>query len=97
MTDILIKRDGVVFDKASSTFHCSEKAVRFDTEYKVINTVTKNFMVFKFKHSTGPEFDPNTKWIYKSENEEYSLWIANDAEITKLSAGLYLQHKLHNS
>jgi aryl-phospho-beta-D-glucosidase BglC (GH1 family) len=93
MTDIFIKRDGVVFDKATSTFHCSEKAVRFDTEYKVINTDTKNFMVFKFKHSTGPEFDPNTKWIYKNESGEYTLSIANDAEITQLRADIYLAHK----
>ena len=96
MTNILIKRDGVVFDKATSTFHCSEKKVRFDTEYKVINTDTKNFMVFKFTHSTGPEFDPNTKWIYKNDNGEYSLCIANDAEVTRLQAYLYLQHKLNN-
>jgi len=93
MTDIIISRDKIDYNKETKTFYGSERNVKFDTSYKLINGLTGKRMVFNFKHSTGPEFDPKTQWVYKSE-EGYTLSIGNDAEITKILAQNYLKGKL---
>ena len=70
----------------------SEKDVRFGTEYEVVSP-TGNKKVFKFTHSTGPEFDVNTKWMYKSD-DGLQLAICNDANMVKKAAHDYLKGKL---
>lgn len=72
----------------------SEKAVPFATEYNV-RSPKGGEKEFKFSHSTGPEFDPNTKWIYKSE-DGLQLAVCNDAQMVKAAAAAYLKAKTRN-
>ena len=83
------------FNTAENAFYGSEKDIPFATQYKIINLQTKKFEVFEFMHSTGPEFDPETQWIYKSIEKigGIRLIICNDLKITKLNAAAYLEHK----
>lgn len=91
MTTITLQNGKYSFK--DNTFVMSEKDVKFDTTYKVVNPATNKFMVFEFKNSTGPEFDSNTKWIYKSDSG-LTLEVCNDANMVKQAANAYLQHKL---
>ena len=70
----------------------SERDVRFATEYNVISPKGGN-KVFKFTHSTGPEFDKNTKWIYQNENG-IQLAVCNDPILVKKAVQEYLTDKL---
>lgn len=70
----------------------SEKKVPFDTEYDVISP-QNNIKRFIFTHSTGPEFDPKTEWIYKSE-DGIVLAVCNDPYMVKIAAENYLKSKL---
>lgn len=70
----------------------SEKDVKFGTEYNIISPKGGS-KVFQFTHSTGPEFDVNTKWIYKSE-DGIQLAVCNDANMVKKAAENYLKAKL---
>jgi hypothetical protein len=70
----------------------SEKDVRFGTEYEVVSP-TGNKKTFTFTHSTGPEFAPETKWMYKSE-DGLQLAVCNDAKMVKIAAENYLNAKL---
>ena len=83
------------FDKEANTFFGSERNIKFATEYEVKNTISGKSEKFEFTHSTGPEFDSATQWVYKSESG-ILLIIGNDAEITKLNAEAYLKHKTEN-
>jgi len=76
----------------NDTITISEKDTRFGTEYLVISP-KGNGKVFKFSHSTGPEFDKNTKWIYTSE-DNIQLAVCNDANMVKHAAKEYLSAKL---
>ena len=70
----------------------SEKEVPFGTEYNVISPKGGQ-KVFKFTHSTGPEFDVHTKWIYESD-DKLQLAVCNDAKMVKAAAENYLRGKL---
>ena len=78
------------FEKGVITI--SEKSVPFGTEYNVISP-TGGQKVFKFTHSTGPEFDVHTKWIYESD-DKLQLAVCNDAKMVKVAAENYLRGKL---
>ena len=69
----------------------SEKEVPFGAEYNVISPKGGQ-KVFKFTHSTGPEFDVNTKWIYESD-DKLQLAVCNDAKMVKVAAENYLKGK----
>lgn len=86
------KTNSITYSKTTDTFRGSEKDIKFDTEYEVKNIETGNSERFKFTHSTGPEFDPKTEWVYKSESGR-QLIIGNDTETTKLNAANYLKAK----
>jgi len=90
-----ISTGNLTYSTSTKTFYGSEKDIRFDTEYEVTSSETGNSRTFKFKRSTGPEFDPNTKWIYESECG-LSLIISNDKEITERNAANYLAAKLRH-
>ena len=75
-----------------NTFTGSEKDILFATSYEVTNPKTDKTVVFEFTHSTGPEFDPNTSWVYKSKCGIY-LIIENEAKITARNAENYLKAK----
>jgi len=55
------------YNKETKTFTMSERDVKFDTTYELFNEKTRGTMKFEFSHSTGAEFDKNTKWIYKAD------------------------------
>ena len=93
MTIININTIPYKYDDLASTIHISERNVPFDTGYEVFNSKTGNRVQFKFTHSTGPEFDPNTKWVYESDNG-IKLMVHNDKAITELNAQTYLAGKL---
>ena len=74
------KKKLLSYDKDDNTFYGSEKDIPFDTSYKVVNIDTNQSRLFEFTHSTGPEFDPKTQWIYKNSDSNIRLIISNDAE-----------------
>lgn len=92
MTTIYLSSVGWSYDKSTKTITVSERDVSFATTYKVISHRTGAEKVFEFDHSTGPEFDPNTKWIYKSA-DGLTLAVANDATMTAAAAEQYLEAK----
>ena len=94
MTEIVFNKEKHKFSKENNLFTISEKDVTFDTKYSMKNPKTGNSKLFEFKESTGCEFDPNTKWIYKSE-DGITLEVCNDPAITKLREKSYLNHKLN--
>jgi hypothetical protein len=81
----------LTYDKSTQTFSGSEKYIPFATSYN-LRSPKGGSKIFNFENSTGPEFDPNTKWIYKS-NDGYTLEICNDAAITQRNADAYLKGK----
>lgn len=92
MTIIALTPGNYRYDHISQTIHMSEKGIPFDTEYLVLNPITQNQKQFKFSHSTGPEFQPSTRWVYKND-DGLTLEIHNDVEITKKAAQAYLEAK----
>lgn len=80
-------------DPVTKVISVSEKHVPFATTYNVISTTRVN-KVFELSHSTGSEFDPNTKWVYK--NGELVLEVCNDKKMTAIAAENYLKAKLRN-
>lgn len=97
MTTITL--DTVPYTYSNGVFNFSEKDVPFATQYKVVNPATGGSMIFEFKESTGPEFDPQTQWIYKNylgngETGDLTLIVSNDPIITNRNANNYLTSKL---
>ena len=91
---VIINTNLLSYNSETKTFSGSEKEIPFDTTYTVKNEKTGIQKDFEFSHSTGPEFHPDTKWIYK--NEELTLEICNDAKITQTRATNYLNAKMRN-
>ena len=79
------------YNKETKIISISEKHVPFGTSYEVVGK--SGTQKFHFSHSTGPEFDPKTRWVYTSEHG-VTLEVCNDAEITKQLAQNYLIGKL---
>ena len=83
-----------------SKIHTSESQLPFDTEYIITSPKTGVEKTFKFSHTTGPEFDPNTQWVYYAGSSEsgdlFTLIVHNEKEITKNRAQAYLLAKLGN-
>jgi len=75
-------------------FHMSEKDVKFASTYEMVNPKTNKSMVFEFTHSTGPEFDPKTVYVYKNKEAMVSIFVHNDPKITGQRAKAYLAAKL---
>jgi hypothetical protein len=82
----------VRFSVETGIIKVSEKDVQFDTQYEVVSAKTGNSMVFNFSHSTGPEFDPTTEWVYTSQ-EGIEFRVCNDAHITAQNARAYVKAK----
>lgn len=91
---IKISTELLKYNKETNTFVGSEKDIRFATQYNVFNPKTGISRMFDLVNSTGPEFDPNTKWVYKSK-EDVVLEICNDKEITARNAEMYLKAKMN--
>lgn len=83
------------YDIPNKVFTLSEKDVPFDTSYQLLNPKTNGTCRFEFSHSTGPEFDPSTKWVYESnETDGITLEICNDPVMVEVAAEKYLKAKL---
>lgn len=95
MVNITLSNIDCSYDKETSTILISERDVPFATTYNVISPKTGVGKLFEFSHSTGPEFDPNTSWIYYSE-DGITLSVSNDAKMVKIAAENYLSAKLRN-
>ena len=93
MVKITLSEINWSFNKETSTILISEKEVPFATTYNVISPTTGAGKVFEFSYSTGPEFDPKTNWVYKSD-DGVVLSVSNDDEMTKRAAQNYLKAKL---
>lgn len=83
-----------VLNKETKTIMLSERDVRFGTEYK-LQSPSGVEKTFTLSHSTGPEFSPTTRWVYKSE-DGLVLEVCNDAVMTELASESYLKAKLRN-
>lgn len=83
-----------LFTKENMTLHVSEKDIKFATTYQLRNPKTNQAKVFNFVKSTGAEFDPNTVWIYKTEDNSLTLKVYNERVTTVINAGNYLKAKL---
>ena len=86
-----IQKNKVNYLKEKNTFIVSGKGVQFGTEHSILNEKTGVSKTFKFSHSTGSEWDPNTVWVYKSE-EGLVLHVTND-DVTPEQARNYLKAK----
>jgi len=100
---------GMHYDPKSRTSHVSEHLIRFATAYRVLNPKTGDYMDFNLSHSTGPEFDENTEWVYTHNTqgnakgnvkplhtECYFLRIKNDSDLTEKRKRNYLDFKMNN-
>lgn len=86
----------MTYSKETKTITVSEKHMQgFAVKYELYNLITSTEKQFILSYSTGQEFDPNTKWIHKS-NDGFTLEVCNDKAMTKLSAKSYLKHKMQN-
>jgi len=83
----------LTFDKVSKTFYGCDKNFQFATTYTIVNPKTGGRKKFDLVKQTGPEFDPNTKYIYKSE-DDYTFEVSQNEQLTKERADSYLKHKL---
>ena len=98
---------GMHYDPKSRTSHVSEHLIRFATAYRVLNPKTGDYRNFNLSHSTGPEFDENTEWVYTHNTqgnakgnaqplhtECYFLRIKNEPRITEIKKEMYLKAKM---
>ena len=82
------------YNQEAKQFNVSEMAVKFSTNYMIKNHKTGVSKQFNFVESTGPEFDPTTKWVYKSDCG-LTLMVHNDAAMTEINKRNYAAAK-HN-
>jgi len=92
---IQVNLNNIPFSYENGIITISEKNVQFGTEYNVISPKGGN-KVFKFTHSTGPEFDKDTKWMYESD-DKLKLAVCNDPVMVKVAAAKYLKGKSQGS
>lgn len=93
MFTINLKNHPYQYDRSRKTFVVSENGIPFGTQYEIINPETGGSRKFDLSHSTGPEFDPKTRWVYKSE-DGLQLEVCNDEQMTQIAAQNYLNAKL---
>jgi hypothetical protein len=93
MTTITFDAKKHTYNKETKVFRVSERDVKFDTTYSILNPRTNKEMKFEFTHSTGPEFDPETRWVYKGA-EGITLEVCNDARMAQQAEQMYLDAKL---
>lgn len=93
MFTINLGKISYAYEAERKCFVISEKDVPFATSYVVKNPQTGVEKTFNFTHSTGGEFDPKTRWVYKTE-DNLLLEVCNDATMAKEAAQNYLKAKL---
>ena len=95
MLRIDLKKIPWSFNEVTNSIIVSERDVKFTTEYLVISPRTGNGKTFSFSHSTGPEFDVSTRWVYKSDIGTI-LEVCNDTKMVAEASKNYLNAKLRN-
>jgi len=80
------------YNKDTKTFKVKGGDVQFAMDYELVNLKTGKGMVFTLSHSTGSEWDPTTKWIYKSADKKFTLEVGNE-EVTPAHAEAYAKSK----
>lgn len=90
--DIILTPSNTNYDAKTGTFVMSEVGIQFSMNYKLINPKTGDSREFELSHSTGSEWDPETVWVYKSD-DGYTLIITQDTHLTKERSASYLKHK----
>ena len=92
MIQIEFNKETCIYIESLKLISVSEKNVKFGASYRLWNPLTNFGKVFNFSHSTGPEFNPDTKFIYKSE-DGFTLEVQNDKELTTKRSQMYLESK----
>jgi len=92
---INIQKDQISYNATTKTFSVSGKRVKFGTKYTLVNDLTGNTMDFYLSHSTGSEWEPETKWVYHS-GKGYILEVGND-DVTPQTVTEYLRGKNINN
>jgi hypothetical protein len=93
MTNLEFNADTFSYMGSIKLFTVSELDIpKFDTSYRLWNPITKHGKVFEFTHSTGGEFEPDTKFVYESE-DGIKLEVVNDPERTQDRKNLYVNTK----
>lgn len=72
-------------------FSIPGSGIPFDTEFELVGE--KSSRLFMFSHSTGSEWDPKTKWIYKTDDSEFELHLGNE-DVTPQHQRDYLMAKM---
>jgi hypothetical protein len=93
MFTIELNKHSYIYNESKKTFVMSERGIPFGTSYVIRNPKTGGSRKFEFTHSTGSEFDPKTRWVYKSE-DGIQLEVCNNEQMTKIAAQNYLNAKL---
>lgn len=93
MVTVDLNKVKFMYDGSIKTIMVSERDVRFASTYEVLSSRTGNKKVFDFTHSTGPEFDKNTRWVYKSD-DGMLLEVCNDEKMVEVAAKNYFDAKL---
>jgi len=94
MARISIQLSKVKYDSSTKTFSVKGSGITFGTVHELHNTRTNESKQFNLSHSTGSEWDKNTKWIYESV-DGFILEVGND-DVTKTQQYNYLNAKLRN-
>jgi hypothetical protein len=89
----IVKLSDKKYSVSQGIIRVSEREIPFDTVYEVISSKTDVQKRFRFERSTGPEFDPKTEWVYRSE-DGFEFRVCNDAEMAKRAEQVYLHKKL---
>ena len=93
MTQVEYNKNTMTYSESIKLFSVSELNIgKFDTSYRIWNPITKHGKVFNFTHSTGPEFEDDTKYVYKSD-DGFILEVANDPVLIKRRKINYLNAK----
>lgn len=61
-----IQKLNIRYCKETETFHLDGNLVPFKPTYTLLNSETGREVIFRLSHSTGSEWDKNTKWIFKA-------------------------------
>lgn len=91
---VSIQENGIKFNKETNAFKLDGRKVAFATQYILMNDKTKESQAFNFSHSTGSEWDPNTVWVYKTQDELLTLEVSNYVPSGAKEA--YLEAKISN-
>lgn len=91
---VSIQENKIKFNKETKVFKLDGSRVKFATQYILMNDETKESRAFNFSHSTGSEWDPNTIWVYKTQEESLTLEVSN--YVPEGTKEAYLESKISN-